>query len=155
MTDAQKDVDSASTTSESLADRLRIVRLRSDVRNDLEFAKLAGVARSSMSQYLNGKQVPRPPVLHRLAKATGTNINWLLGISPDSQSSEMIALPKNYPVIGVNEVHLVTIEHFSSAIRKLESALNRPLTAEQRVALAVRLHRDVAAELAAKPKEDL
>lgn len=64
---------------DSISARLRLVRIKSGAKTDNDFAKLAGVSRASMSQYLTGKQVPRPPVLHRIAAATGTDIDWLLG----------------------------------------------------------------------------
>ncbi|WP_297492499.1 helix-turn-helix domain-containing protein [Acidocella sp.] len=71
-----------------LAGRLRLVRLKSGVANDFQFAQLAGVARSSMSLYLNGKQRPKNSTLHRIAKATKVDLNWLLGTElPNEPSS--------------------------------------------------------------------
>jgi transcriptional regulator with XRE-family HTH domain len=64
---------------DSLADRLRIVQAKAGFKTDREFAQVAGVARSTMSQYLSGDSTPRPATLHRIAAATGTDLNWLLG----------------------------------------------------------------------------
>lgn len=139
--------------TDSVAERLRFVQNRRQIRTDREFAELVGVARSTMSAYFKGTQIPRPAVLHRIAAATQTDVNWLLGLLPETQASESISLPNSYAVPGIADANLVALEHFSSGIRRLEAAVNHPLTAEQRVALAVRLMRDVMAELAAKPKE--
>ncbi len=139
--------------TDSVAERLRFVQSRRKIKTDREFAELVGVARSSMSAYFKGTQIPRPSVLHRIAAATHTDVNWLLGLLPETQSPESISLADSYAVPGISDANLVTLEHFSSGIRRLEAAVNHPLTAEQRVALAVRLMRDVMAELAAKPKE--
>lgn len=77
-----------------LAARLRYVRLKSGVANDFHFAQLAGVARSSMSLYLNGKQRPKVSTLHRIAKATNVDLNWLLGTDlPNEAVSDAPPVP--------------------------------------------------------------
>jgi transcriptional regulator with XRE-family HTH domain len=100
--------------AESLADRLRTAKLKGGIKNDADFAKIAGVARSSMSAYLNGKQIPKPPTLHRIANATGVDLNWLLGTEHTSPlaipgdvlgqdcallTPEMLDSPVNFPLL--------------------------------------------------------
>lgn len=81
-----------------LAARLRILRTKADVANDYEFAKMAGVARSSMSLYLNGKQRPKTSTLHRLAKAMNVDSDWLLGTDPTKKltSNPPDAMPSQH-----------------------------------------------------------
>ncbi len=62
-----------------LAERLRVAKLKGGYKNDVDFAIAAGVARSSMSAYLNAKQRPKASTLHHIASITGVDLNWLLG----------------------------------------------------------------------------
>jgi transcriptional regulator with XRE-family HTH domain len=84
--------------SATLADRIRIAKLKGGFRNDVDFAKAVGVARSSMSSYLNGKQTPKPSTLHLIAKIGHVDLNWLLGTAasmppePPPASAETSAL---------------------------------------------------------------
>ena len=73
---------------DSLAERLRIVQAKAGFRTDREFAQVAGVARSTMSQYLSGDSTPRPATLHRISAATGVDFNWLSGKQPKPEARQ-------------------------------------------------------------------
>jgi transcriptional regulator with XRE-family HTH domain len=45
--------------------------------NQLQFARLLGVTQPAVSKYLNGR-IPPPAVLFKLARASGTTIEWIL-----------------------------------------------------------------------------
>lgn len=63
-----------------------------------QLSVLSGIGKSSISQYLSGKNIPKNPVMMKLADALDTSIDYLEGknVSPDV-SITGIAL-KNIPV---------------------------------------------------------
>lgn len=85
---------------DTLPKRLNFLKRRSGAKNASDFARMAGVSRSSMSLYLMGRQAPRPDVLHRLAKATGVHIDWLLGTPAIVGASAPASSPGGSPASG-------------------------------------------------------
>lgn len=63
-----------------------------------ELCALAGVGKSSISQYLSGKNIPKPAVMQKLADALETSVEYLKGgnVSPDVNA--MGQALKNVPV---------------------------------------------------------
>lgn len=62
-----------------------------------ELSGLTGIGKSSISQYLSGKNTPKAAVIEKLADALETSANFLLGESP-VVDSEMGKPMKNVPV---------------------------------------------------------
>lgn len=61
-----------------------------------ELAKQVGVAESTMSLYEHGKREPDFDTLRRIAQCLGTDIDYLLGVSPEIKRSGA----KRIPVFG-------------------------------------------------------
>lgn len=63
-----------------------------------ELSALTGIGKSSISQYLSGKNIPKEPVKQRLADALETSVDFLDGknVSPDVNSAGKAL--KNVPV---------------------------------------------------------
>lgn len=70
--------------------RERLTELRSEKKlSQAEFARQAGIDRSTMSQLLSdqNRRLPRVETLVALSQATGASVDWLLGLSADGQST--------------------------------------------------------------------
>lgn len=66
--------------------------------NQSELSALTGIGKSSISQYLSGKNIPKSAVMQKLADALETSVDYLEGkhVSPDVNTAGQAM--KNVPV---------------------------------------------------------
>ena len=76
-----------------------------------ELAKITGLSKARISQYVNGKFIPKSDAILQIAEALRVSELWLLGRAPDMEPAperEIIPCPENlsplrlrrYPVLG-------------------------------------------------------
>ena len=75
-----------------------------------ELARRTGLSKARISQYVNGKFVPKPEALLDIAKVLGVSELWLLGKTDDMTPAPSLAIPcpeslsplrlRRYPVLG-------------------------------------------------------
>jgi len=63
-----------------------------------ELCALAGVGKSSISQYLSGKNIPKPAVMQKLADALETSVEYLKSENVSPDVNIMGQALKNVPV---------------------------------------------------------
>lgn len=75
-----------------------------------ELARRTGLSKARISQYVNGKFVPKPEALLDIAKVLGVSELWLLGKTDDMTPAPSLTIPcpenlsplrlRRYPVLG-------------------------------------------------------
>jgi len=76
------------TLLERFRERLTDLRVEKNL-SQAEFARQAGIDRSTMSQLLSSRnrRLPRVETLVAMSQATGASVDWLLGLSSEGQST--------------------------------------------------------------------
>ena len=73
-----------------------------------ELAKITGLSKARISQYVNGKFIPKSDAILQIAEALRVSELWLLGKAPDMEPAVTVPYPENlsplrlrrYPVLG-------------------------------------------------------
>lgn len=51
----------------------------------IDLINQTGISKQSMSNYMNGRRVPKSDTIHSLAKALNVSESWLMGFDTDSE----------------------------------------------------------------------
>lgn len=71
----------------SLGNRIKFLREQKDI-NQSEFAKILGIANSTLSQYETGQRIPSDEIKLKIANYFKVTIDYLLGNSSESTTIE-------------------------------------------------------------------
>lgn len=111
------------------------VRLRNTLQDKnitaSELSRLSGVGKSDISNYLNGKYLPKQDKVYLLAKALGVDPGWLMtGVEPSNNRQLPIVVPDTERFIKLvnympQDVYIMVMDAFSDAERRLREAEER------------------------------
>lgn len=84
----------------------RIIKARSGHGwSQAELAEVSGIAAAQISRYEQGRNVPRPPVIAKLAKALAVSFEWLAyGKGDPEDGSDVPQYPASQKLIGAIEL---------------------------------------------------
>lgn len=98
----------------SFAKRMREAMAQSKISQN-ELCEIIGKGKSSVSQYLSNKYLPRPEVQEKIADALGCSVEWLNSEDEESEGIELASL-----TITVNEAAKILNKNPQSLRRGLQ-----------------------------------